>query len=782
MGQWKSSPDEADATWSAIDDAESATYTPVAANAGKLLRVSYDDAVGMGRSAVSAVTKAVDQRGGVTLSPQTPVVDEAVTATLTDADGDVTNEAWQWERSPETGTPEWSVISGAQTASYTPTTLEDAGKVLRVVVTYTDGTGTGRGATSAATNRVDQRGTITLSTGVPDVGIEVTASLSDDDGGVTGEMWQWQSSPSSGTPPWTDITGATTGAYTPVAADEGALLRAMVGYEDAVGSDRSSTSQATQRVGKPGTVSLDSTEPVVGEQLRASLTDADGSVSNQVWQWDSSPAQEVPTWSSITGVTSASYTPQAGDAGHLLRVRITYSDGSGTGREANSTATERVDSPGMVTLSPDPPVVGKPVRATVTDADGSVVNQTWEWERSPGVGDIEWTAIGGDQSDSYTPTSEEDAGKLLRVIVSYDDTIGIGRSATSSATERVDREGVVTVNPSPPVAGRPVTATLSDADGMVSNQVWKWERSPRMGTPAWTLIADATASNYAPIASADGGMLLKATVSYDDKVGSGRVAVSASTLPVDQPGVVTLTTTEPVTGEALTATLIDGDGGILNSAWQWESSPNQETTSWSAITGAEASMYTAPASLAGKLLRAVVNYDDTTGRGRRAMSDTTAPLDQLGIVTLSPDAPIVGQAVTATLTDADGGLTNQTWVWESSLGVGLPSWESLSASAGYTPIATDAGKRLRVVVAYTDGSGSGRMATALADMRVDQRGMVSVKSMNTTVDMPEVGVWQDSELIEPDGMVDNEMWQWEMSPYGTESERVWMPVPGGEVQ
>ena len=120
--------------------------------------------------------------------------------------------------------------------------------------------------------------------------------------------------------------------------------------------------------------------------------------------------------------------------------------------------------------------------------------------------------------------------------------------------------------------------------------------------------------------------------------------------------------------------------------------------------------------------------------------------------------------------------------WESSLGVGLPSWESLSASAGYTPIATDAGKRLRVVVAYTDGSGSGRMATALADMRVDQRGMVSVKSMNTTVDMPEVGVWQDSELIEPDGMVDNEMWQWEMSPYGTESERVWMPVPGGEVQ
>ena len=121
----------------------------------------------------------------------------------------------------------------------------------------------------------------------------------------------------------------------------------------------------------------------------------------------------------------------------------------------------------------------------------------------------------------------------------------------------------------------------------------------------------------------------------------------------------------PVAGEALTATLSDGDGGILNAAWQWESSPDQGTPNWSGITGAEAATYTTSASLAGKLLRAVVNYDDTTGRGRQAVSDTTAPLDQRGMVTLSPDAPIVGQAVTATLTDADGGLTNQTWVWES---------------------------------------------------------------------------------------------------------------------
>ena len=58
--------------------------------------VSYDDAVGMGRMATSDVTAAVDQRGAVTVSPATPIVGEQVTATLTDADGDVTSQAWQW--------------------------------------------------------------------------------------------------------------------------------------------------------------------------------------------------------------------------------------------------------------------------------------------------------------------------------------------------------------------------------------------------------------------------------------------------------------------------------------------------------------------------------------------------------------------------------------------------------------------------------------------------------------------------------------------------------------
>ena len=98
-------------------------------------------------------------------------------------------------------------------------------------------------------------------------------------------------------------------SYTPVAADEGMALRAAVSYDDAIGSARSAVSASTQKVGKPGEVSLDATIPVVDVALAATLTDADGTVADQVWQWKSSSAQSDLVWSPITDANSCPATP-----------------------------------------------------------------------------------------------------------------------------------------------------------------------------------------------------------------------------------------------------------------------------------------------------------------------------------------------------------------------------------------------------------------------------------------------------------------------------------------
>ena len=135
--------------------------------------------------------------------------------------------------------------------------------------------------------------------------------------------------------------------------------------------------------------------------------------------------------------------------------------------------------------------------------------------------------------------------------------------------------------------------------------------------------------------------------------------------PVDQPGEVSLSSTTSEVGVALTAALTDPDGGVLNKAWQWESSPDQAPPTWTAISGATSASYTPTTTDVGKLLRASVTYDDATGIGKTAVSAPTAAADQKGTVSLSTNQPVVGEALTATLTDADGGITNQVWVWES---------------------------------------------------------------------------------------------------------------------
>ena len=588
-------------------------------------------------------------------------------------------------------------------------------------------------------------------------------------------VWQWQRSEGTGTPSWSDISDADEASYTPVTADEGKLLRTMVSYDDAIGSARSAVSALTQKVGKSGEVSLNSTAPVVGDELTATLTDTDGSLADHVWQWESSPGVGLPSWESLSGTAAASYTPVSGDAGKRLRVVVTYTDGSGPERMAGSASTLRVDQVGKVTISPQTPVVGKAVKATLSDPDGMEANQVWRWARSPygTESELVWTAIAGAQTSSYTPMAAEDSGKLLRVMVTYDDGTGTGRTASSSATERVDREGVVAMSPSPPVAGQAVTATLTDLDGMVSSEEWKWERSPRTGTPDWEEISGPTTATYTPTAADDGGKILRVTVGYDDAFGTGRTAVSPSTLPVDRLGVVNLSTTMPVAGELVTATLTDGDGGVLNAVWKWESSPDEDPPEWVAISGAESATYTPSASLSGKLLRAVVAYNDATGMGREAASNATAPLDQRGTISLSSDAPVVGDKITATLEDLDGGVTNKVWQWESSLDESERTWSTITRAdvATYTSVSDDAGRLLRAMVGYDDAVGTGRSAVSEATTAVDQKGAVTLAPQQ-----PVVGEAVTATLTDADGDITSQAWQWERSPGTGEPE--WSAISG----
>ena len=79
---------------------------------------------------------------------------------------------------------------------------------------------------------------VRLSPPQPVVGSAVTATLTDEDGGVTGESWRWARADTAGGT-YTNISGAMSASYTPVDADGGKYLRATVRYRDAEGSNKS---------------------------------------------------------------------------------------------------------------------------------------------------------------------------------------------------------------------------------------------------------------------------------------------------------------------------------------------------------------------------------------------------------------------------------------------------------------------------------------------------------------------------------------------------------------
>ena len=98
-----------------------------------------------------------------------------------------------------------------------------------------------------------------------------------------------------------------------------------------------------------------------------------------------------------------------------------------------------------------------------------------------------------------------------------------------------------------------------------------------------------------------------------------------------------------------------------------------------------------------------------------AAKDTPPSPDSAGTVTLSSSQLRVASALTATLTDPDGDISNMSWQWASSLN-GSSNWATISgaASATYMPAAADVGNYLRATASYTDGHGPGKTAMAVS--------------------------------------------------------------------
>ena len=600
----------------------------------------------------------VEEEGTVTLSAVQPKTGIDLMASLTDPDNVTSTDTdgrietgvtWQWWKSTDNtagaapgfldgdGNPittAWEKIADAKSDTYKPVS-DDVSRWLIAMATYTDRRGSVKLANMSSANAV---------------------IVNNDN---VAPMFEKNNE---------EITEATREVM------EDAKPNAM--DDDADTNDINETMQGN--VGDP----VRATDPNPDDLLTYTLSGSDAALFKITSDTDTAPDVVNGRGGQISLKTGTELDYE-GRTTYMVTVTAADPDGEMASVDVTIKVTDFDEAP---MISTGPSIVGPAISyydendmAAVASYQGAALN-------SPS-----WSLSGDDAGDfgissdgmltfNNTPDYEmpEDAGRnnVYDVTVEATDGTNTLMKDVKVMVTNVEEMGTVTLMPMSPSVGTEITATLTDPDMVTENTVmWQWSKSMTMDA-AYMDIDMATSMTYTPV-EADEGYYLKATASYTDGHGSGKMEMATTTspamVPADQMGMVTLSTQEPMAGMAITATLTDPDMMVTGTTWQWSKSMTMDGT-YMDIDMATSMTYTPVEADEGYYLKATASYTDGHGSGKMAMATTTStamvPADQMGMVTLSTQEPMAGMAITATLTDPDMMVTGTTWQWSKSMNHG----------------------------------------------------------------------------------------------------------------
>ena len=682
----------------------------------------------------------------------TAQVGESLTADTSDMeDGnglDRVQFRFQWVS--HDGSADTDIANGTD-STYT-LVADDAGKTIKVRVSFTDRGGYAESLTGGETATVPARPNSPATgapavTGTAQVGETLAADISGigDTDGLTKVSYSYQWVANDGTAD-TDITDATDSTYTLVADDEGKTVKVRVSFTDDAGNVETLTSTATNSVAaRPdsaatGAPTISGTSQV-GEALTADTSgigDADGLTNvSYSYQWIRSDGTSD---ADITDAADSTYTLVAADEDKTIKVRVSFTDDGGNEEALTSAATT------AVAAKPNTPATGLPtisgtarVGETLTadmsgigDADGLTnVTYSYQWIRNDGTSD---TAITRATHSTYT-LAAADEGKTIRVRVSFTDDAGFDETLTSAATEVVGfavqqqiansaATGAPTITGTAQV-GETLTADTSgiaDTDEL-TNVTYSYQWIANDGISD-TDITGATDSTYTLVA-ADEGQTIKVKVSFTDDAGNGETLTSTATSSVAARANTAATGAPTISGTAQVGEILSADtsgigdaDGLTNGSYsyQWIRNDGSSDTD---ITDAADSSYTLVAADEGKTIKVRVSFTDDAANEETLTSTATEAVSfavqqqianspATGAPTISGAAQ-VGEALTADtsgIADTDG-LVNATFRYQWMRNDGTSETDIQNATGStYTLVDNDEGQTIKVKVSFTDDAGN----------------------------------------------------------------------------
>ena len=362
--QWIANDGNSD---SGITDATASSYTLVAADEGKTIkvRVSFTDDAGNAETLTSATTGAV--AGAPPAAPSRPTIESVAHNSVTiawDDPGDASITGYQvLRRNPAIHGPGvFDVIeddTGSSDTRYTDATVAPE-TTYRYRVKARNAQGLSEWSRPAArfTTPADPTPPNTAPTGLPTitgtprVGETLTADTSgiSDNNGLTNVQYAYQWIRNDGNTD-TNITGATVQTYTLTRDDQGNTVRASVSFTDDDGYSESLTSAATATVAQPPNAAPSGLPTItgtaeVGESLTADtskISDTNGLNNVQFaykWMRNDGTSDE-----DISGATGETYTLTADDSGKAVKVQVRFTDDDGYAETLTSAATDTVEAP-----------------------------------------------------------------------------------------------------------------------------------------------------------------------------------------------------------------------------------------------------------------------------------------------------------------------------------------------------------------------------------------------------------------------------------------------------
>ena len=493
----------------------------------------------------------------------------------------------------------------------------------------------------------------------PQVNIPINASLTDPDGGVTGTTWKWERRASRSSQ-WETIAGAEAAEYNP---------------QDRADTD--STLAEENRVD-------------VGDSLRVTATYDDANGSGKT-------AQKVLA-NPVLGALDDN-TPPAFSA---------------------STATRRVDE-----NAPKGTAVGAPVTAVDPDREGTggTPNRKVTYWLAVDTNnnnlftiDAETGQIRVETAQDYESPAGEGQGDMTKyvVVAMATDSSAIASEAVTVTIDLIDLDDApeitLTETATPPTPTAPVriqhvggfaieraegagaglavssfsvddddggTPTLS-LSGTDENQfrIGAFAEAPTTAEASGTLLFKA-APDFENPADRNNDNIYEVTIVAEDGRNTTELDLTVKVTNAEESGTATLEYQQPLIGRALTASVMDPDGGfnpargteraeVTAVTWQWQVTndkdffdddecPAATDDAWNAVVSGRAAMYQPKGSDNGGCLRASAMYMDRTYDYPQAPSDTPAAGDGFdemvqvvsGVVRVDPAnrAPVLGDAV-----------------------------------------------------------------------------------------------------------------------------------------